>query len=240
MWQDFIDNKLPIITDNLPQLASGVWTTAWMVLVSLAVGILLAVPCGLVMARRRKSWLQYFVRFYSYVFRGSPMLIQLYIFYYGIGSVAGDIAWIRNTDWLWSIFRQAWPWTLIAFALNTGAYTAEIIRGAIVTTPRGEVEAATAMGMTPRQVNMRIVFPNAVRRALPAYGNEVIFMLHGSAIASVVTIMDITGVARNLYSRYYEPFTPFITAGLLYLCITFVIVGVFKLFEKHLMRHQVV
>ncbi len=237
MWQNFIETKWPIIADNLPALAGGLWTTIWLVGLSLCVGLLIAIPCGLIMARRRKSWVKSVVHGYSYVFRGTPMLVQLYIFYYGIGMQIGGVEWIRHSDWLWSILRQAWPWALVAFALNTGAYTSEIVRGAIVTTPRGEVEAATAMGMSARQANRRIVFPSALRRALPAYGNEVIFMLHGSAIASVVTIMDITGVARNLYAKSYEPFVPFLTAGFLYLVITFTIVSSFRFLEKRITRH---
>src|SRR5690606_24669396 len=126
---------------------------------------------------------------------------------------------------------------LIAFTLNTCAYTTEILRGAIETTPHGEVEAARAFGMSRARIMRRIILPGAFRRALPAYGNEVIFMLHGSAIASVITIVDILGAARIVNSRYYTPYEAFLAAGAIYLCLTFVIVFVFRRLEFRLFAH---
>ena len=164
------------------------------------------------------------------------MLVQLYIFYYGIGLVIGRIPGVRELA-LWPLLRQAWPWVMLSFILNTAAYTAEIVRGAIETTPKGEIEAAKALGMNRRQIQWRIILPGAARRALPAYGNEIIFMLHGSAIASTATLPDITGVANTLYTRTYEPFAPFLTAAVIYLAITLCIVGIFRRIEKRLNRH---
>lgn len=232
----FVDNYWHIIADNVPVLLEGVWTTIWLVGLALLIGLLLAVPLGILMASKKAGWWRLPAFAFSYVFRGTPMLVQLYIIYYGIGLQIGTIDGIRDSA-LWPLLRQAWPWALLAFTLNTAAYTAEIVRGAIETTSKGEVEAAVAMGMSSGLISRRIILPSAVQRALPAYGNEIIFMLHGSAIASVVTIMDITGVARNLYSKYYEPFTPFIMAGILYLAITTVIVIAFQLLEKRVNRH---
>lgn len=235
-WEIFVDNYWLIIADNYPLFLGGIGTTLWMVGVSLLIGLCIAVPCGMILALSRKTWLRIPVHIYSYFFRGTPMLVQLYLIYYGIGLQLGEIEGIRE-HFLWPILREAWPWALLAFTLNTGAYTTEIVRGFIETTPHGEIEAGLALGMHRGLLLRRIILPSAVRRALPAYGNEIIFMLHGSAIASVVTIMDITGVARNLYAIYYEPFVPFITAGLIYLCITSVIVVIFIFIERHLLKH---
>ncbi|MDX1655595.1 MAG: ABC transporter permease subunit, partial [Candidatus Competibacteraceae bacterium] len=138
---------------------------------------------------------------------------------------------------LWPVFREAYWCALIGFTLNTAAYTVEILRGAIRATPHAEIEAAKAYGMSWWLRTRRIILPSAFRRALPAYGNEVIFMLHGSAIASVITLVDITGAARIVNSRYYSPYEAFITAALLYMGLTFVIVGVFKLVEKRWFKH---
>jgi arginine/ornithine transport system permease protein len=126
---------------------------------------------------------------------------------------------------------------LLAFTLNTAAYTTEIIRGAIVATPHGEVEAARAAGMSKMLMFRRIVLPSAFRRALPAYSNEIIFMLHGSSLASVITIIDITGAARIINSRFYSPYEAFLTAAVFYLCLTFSIIWVIKKLEFRWSAH---
>jgi len=210
---------------------SGLWQTLWLVSASLLLGLMIAIPCGVVLAARiHWFWKLPFYSF-SYIFRGTPMLVQLYFFYYGLGIWLGQVEGIRE-HFLWPYLRQAWPWVLFAFALNTAAYTSEIIRGAIKTTSAGEIEAAKAFGMSRFTILKRIIFPSVIRRSLPSYGNEIIFMLQGSAIASVATLMDITGAARRVYSNYYEPFVPFITAGLLYLAITTVVTVLFRRLER--------
>ena len=128
---------------------------------------------------------------------------------------------------------------MLAFTLNTAAYTAEIIAGAINAIPYGEVEAANSLGMSRWCVLSRILLPSALRRALPAYSNEVIFMLHGTSLASVVTVMDLTGAARQMYSRTYLPFEAFIVAGALYMLLTFMLVGLFHLAERRCLLHLV-
>lgn len=237
-WQVFLSDYWVIIADHWQMFVGGVWTTVWLVTLSLLLGLLIAVPFGMILASRLPLWAKAFPMAFSYVFRGTPMLVQLYLVYYGIGLQIGDVEAIRHSEY-WPILRQAWPWALLSFTLNTAAYTSEIVRGAIETTPKGEIEAALAMGMSKALIARRVVLPNALRRALPAYGNEVIFLLHGSAIASVITIMDITGVARNLYAIYYEPFVPFIAAGILYLIITTSVVLVFQLAEHTLGKHLI-
>ncbi|UJF24917.1 ABC transporter permease subunit [Suttonella sp. R2A3] len=239
-WQTFLNNYWVIIADHWQMFMGGVWTTFWLVGLSLLLGLIIAVPFGMILASRLPLWAKAFPMAFSYVFRGTPMLVQLYLVYYGIGLQLGDVEAVRGSDYWWPILRQAWPWALLSFTLNTAAYTSEIVRGAIETAPKGEIEAAVAMGMSKGLVARRVVLPNALRRALPAYGNEVIFLLHGSAIASVITIMDITGVARNLYAIYYEPFVPFIAAGVLYLMITTTVVMIFQLVERALSKHLVI
>jgi arginine/ornithine transport system permease protein len=161
------------------------------------------------------------------------LLIQLYIIYYGLAQIEG----IQQTFW-WDIFREAFYPALLAFTLNTAAYTTEIIRGAIVATPSGEIEAAKAYGMSWALRMRRIILPSAARRGVQAYSNEVIFMLHASAIASVVTLVDLTGAARNIYSRFYAPFDAFIFVALLYMVLTFMLVFAFRKLENYLLQHQ--
>lgn len=217
-----------VIIDSLPLYVSGMWTTFWLVAVSLVIGLCIAVPTAL--ALDSKSFILRGVSWcYSYFFRGTPLLIQLYLIYYGMDQ------FITVKDTLW---ENAWFCAIVAFTLNTGAYTSEIIRGAIAGLPRGEVEAAKAYGMSPFKTYSRIVLPSAMRRALPAYSNEVVFMLHGSAIAGVVTILDLTGVARLVNSRYYAPFEAYLTAGLFYMVLSMSLIWLFKRAEKRLLAHM--
>ncbi len=220
-----------VVADNLGLYLRGLWTTAWLVALALALGLCLAVPLG-ILRTSRNPLVNGPVWAYTYFFRGTPQLVQLYMIYYG----AGQFALVRESA-AWALLSQAWFCALLTFALNSAAYTTEILRGAIQTTPAGEVEAAKACGMSRSQTLRRIVLPSAFRRALPAYGNEVIFVLHGSSIASVVTILDLTGVARLVNSRYYTPYEAFLTAAAFYLALTFLLVWLFRRLERRWHAH---
>ncbi|CAM2973133.1 ABC transporter permease [Vibrio rarus] len=216
-----------IILDSIDVYIEGLYTTAWLVALSLIVGICIAIP--LAIARNSKNWLLVAPSWsYIYFFRGTPLLVQLYLIYYGMDQFYP----VKDTMW-----ENAWFCALVAFILNTSAYTSEIIRGAINGLPKGEVEAAKAYGMSPFTTYRRIILPSALRRALPAYSNEVIFMLHGSAVAGIITILDLTGAARLVNSRYYAPFESFLTAGLFYMCLSFLILFTFKRAEKRFLAY---
>ena len=215
-----------VIWENLPLYFGGLLMTLKLLLISLAVGLLLAVPLALMRVSKRPAvnlpaWL------YTYVIRGTPMLVQLFLIYYGLAQFEA----VRN-----SVF---WPWlsnasfcACLAFAINTSAYTAEILAGSLKATPHGEIEAAKAMGMSRLKMYRRILLPSALRRALPQYSNEVIMMLQTTSLASIVTLVDITGAARTVNSQYYLPFEAFITAGLFYLILTLILVRLFKAAER--------
>jgi len=209
----------------------GIVSTVQLVFLSLVIGLFLAVPLA-IMRNSKNPFLNYPVWVFTYVFRGTPLLIQLYMIYYGVTLIEG----IQETVW-WVIFEKAFYPCLIAFTLNTAAYTTEIFRGVIEATPKGEIEAAKAYGMSWSKRMVRIVLPSAFRRAIPAYSNEVICMLHGSAIASTVTILDITGAARDVYAQHYTAFPPFMFAALLYLALTMAILFAFKTLEKRILGH---
>ena len=219
------------IFSNLPLYLDGMWVTVQLVFMSLVIGLALAIPLA-VLAASRNRLVNLLPRTYIYFFRGTPLLVQMYIIYFGLAQF--DV--VRESIF-WVVLKEAYWCALISFALNTAGYTAEILRGAIVQTPFGEIEAARACGMSRATVYRRIILPSAYRRALPAYGNEVIFMLHGSAIAGVITIIDLFGAARIVNSRYFVPFESFVTAGAFYLCLTFAIVAVFKLWERRWFAH---
>lgn len=219
-----------------PSLPAAVWTTVWIVGVSLIVGLCIAIPCGMILASKHTPWyLRLPVALFSYVFRGTPMLVQLYLIYFALGLWISE--WPNLHEFAHVLLRNKGFWAICCFALNTAAYTCEIVRGALETAPKGEIEAAKAYGLSKWQVNRRILFPGAIRRALPAYANEVIFMLHGSAILSTIAVTDITQAVRIAYGKTYEPYLPFITAAILYLIITMIVFFFFKLVEKRLFKH---
>jgi arginine/ornithine transport system permease protein len=216
-----------IIVDSIDVYLEGLWTTVWLVGTALIIGLSVAIP--LAIARNSQNWLLKGPSWaFIYFFRGTPLLVQLYLIYYGMDQ------FVPVKDTLW---ENAWFCALVAFVLNTAAYTSEIVRGAINGLPKGEVEAAVAYGMSKFQTYRRIILPSALRRALPAYSNEVIFMLHGSAVAGIITILDLTGAARLVNSRYYAPFESFLTAGLFYMALTFIILWVFKMAEKRFLAY---
>lgn len=223
--------NLGIVLGALPLYLQGLWTTLWLVALALIFGLLLAVPLG-IMRTSRNPLVNGPVWAYTYFFRGTPLFVQLGIIYYG----SGQFTVIREGA-LWPLLSQAWFCALLAFTLNTAAYTAEIVRGTLEATPRGEVEAARACGMSRGLMLRRVLLPSAFRRALPAYGNEVIFMLHGSAVASLVTIADLTGVARLVNSRFYAPYEAYITAAVFYAALTFLIVWLFRRLERRWHAH---
>ncbi|MET0517464.1 MAG: ABC transporter permease, partial [Burkholderiaceae bacterium] len=192
--------------------------------------LLLAIPLGVVRSFSG-SWASRAVWVYTYVFRGTPMLVQLFLIYYGLAqfdAVRESIAW----PWL----SSAWFCACLTFVLNTGAYTTEIVAGAIRALPAGEIEAAKALGMSRAVMLRRIVLPSALRRALPAYSNEAIFMLHGTSLASIVTLLDLTGAARQVNSTYYIPFEAFITAAAFYFLLTLSLVGLFHKAEARWLK----
>jgi arginine/ornithine transport system permease protein len=220
-----------IILGNLDVYLAGLKTTVVLVSISLVLGLLIAIPLA-VLRTSAPYWIQAPIRAYVYFFRGTPLLVQMFIVYYGLGQFEAVKASL-----LWPFFKEATFCALFAFTLNTGAYTTEIIRGAIAATPHGEVEAARAAGMSRALMLRRIVLPSAFRRALPTYSNEIIFMLHGSSLASVITIVDITGAARIINSRFYSPYEAFLTAAVFYMAITFLIVFLVKRLEGRWFAH---
>lgn len=221
----------PII-ENYQLYLQGFWVTLQLVGMALAFGLVMAVPLA-VLRTSSNPLVNGPVWAYTYFFRGTPLLVQMFLLYYGLGQMQFMIELSQTFGFL----KDAYWYALLAFTLNTAAYTTEIIRGAIAGTDYGEIEAARACGMSRLQTYTRVILPSAFRRALPAYSNEVIFMLHGSAIASVITIIDLLGAARIVASRYYNPFEAFIAVGFFYFCITFALIGGFKLLEQHWFAH---
>ncbi len=215
-----------VVLDSLPLYFGGVLVTLKLLIIALAVGLLLAVPLA-VMRVSKQPVINFPAWLYTYAIRGTPMLVQLYLLYYGLAQFEA----VRES-FMWPYLSSATFCACLAFAINTSAYSAEILAGSLKATPHGEIEAAKAMGMSRDKLYRRILLPSALRRALPQYSNEVIMMLHTTSLASVVTLIDITGAAKTVSSQYYLPFEAYITAGLFYLALTFILVRLFKLAER--------
>ncbi|OIQ92549.1 octopine transport system permease protein OccM [mine drainage metagenome] len=221
-----------VIVDTFPKLLTGAVLTVQLVALSGLGGLALAFPIGIARSSRR-PWVRALPWCYIFFFRGTPLLVQLFLVYYGLSQFSS----IRHSELLWPYLRDPYWCALIAMSMNTAAYIAEILRGALQAVPRGEIEAAIAVGMSKTQILRRILVPRAVRIGLPAYSNEVILMLKGSALASTITLLELTGMARTIIAETYMPVEIFLAAGACYLAISFLMVRTFKLVENILNRH---
>ena len=215
-----------VIIKWLPRLAQGATLTLELVAISVIAGLILAIPLGI--ARASRHWpVRTLPYAYIFFFRGTPLLVQLFLVYYGLAQFDA----VRASS-LWPYLRYPFWCAVITMTLHTAAYIAEILRGAIQAVPPGEVEAARALGMSKWKALFYIVLPRAARIGLPAYSNEVILMLKASALASTVTLLELTGMARTIIARTYMPVEIFFAAGLFYLVMAFVLVQGFRLLEK--------
>ena len=221
---------------NLALYGQGIVTTLHLLLASLAIGAVLALVFALALTSRWRV-LRAVVGAYTYVVRGTPLLIQVYLIYYGLGQ----LEWIQarwDDIWPWTYFKEPFFCALLAFSLNTAGYTAEMLAGAIRETSAGEIEAAQAYGMGSVAILWRIVLPSAMRRTLPAYSNEVVMMLHSTSVASAVpSMLDVSAAASRVYSDFYLPFEAYITAAAIYLVASFCLIAVFRLAERHFLAY---
>lgn len=223
---------LDLIQLAVPTLAKGSWLTAVLTLAAVAVGFNLGLALA-VMRLSKSRFVSGFAKGYSTVFRGTPLLVQLFLFYYGLGQ----IAFVRSNPVLWWIVGDGVHCAVMALALNTAAYTSEILRGGLLSIPGGLVEAAQACGMSRLLCFRRITFPLAIRQALPAYGNELVLVVKGTSLASTITVLEITGHAKRLMSQTYAILEVFTIAGVLYLLINLVLITLVRLLEARLTRY---
>lgn len=229
----YLGNNLasPFVAKYWPKFADGFLVTIQIVSVSLLIGALLSLPIAVARGSRWKllSWPAYA---YVYFFRGTPLLAQTFLIYYGAGAFREELTDLG----LWTFFREAWYCVIFAFSLNTAAYQAEILRGSILNVPRGQWEGAQALGLSRPVTFFKVILPQALVVALRPYGNEIILMIKGSAIASIVTIYDLMGETRRAYSRSYD-FQAYIWAAVMYLFIVETLRRVWDKIEQRLTRH---
>ncbi|WP_353232113.1 ABC transporter permease [Pseudomonas helleri] len=212
----------------LPKLMQGATLTLELTALSVIAGLIVAIPLGI--ARSSKLWYVRSLPYgYIFFFRGTPLLIQLFLVYYGLGQFEA----VRESA-LWPYLRDPFWCAVLTMTLHTAAYIAEILRGAIQAIPPGEIEAARALGMSRGKTLLHIVLPRAARIGLPAYSNEVILMLKASSLASTVTLLELTGMTRTIIARNYQTVDMFLIAGVIYLVMSFVLIQGFKLLERWL------
>ena len=217
---------LDFAIEHLPRLLKAAKLTIELTFLSLFFGIFVGVFFAILRTSNSKV-LYYISYYYSYIFRGTPLLVQIFIIYFGLAQ----IEWIRES-FLWVFLKEPYSCAILAFTLNTGAYSSEIFRSAFETINRGIVEAAEGLGLSKINTFFKIKLPIAIRQSLPAYGNEMILMLKGTSLASTVTLLDLTGVAKHIISTTFRPVEVFIVAGSIYLLMTFVIHNFIKFLEK--------
>ena len=215
-----------LMINSFPKLLSATVITIKLLSASLFFGLFIGLLFA-VLRMNKNPIINKFAYGYSYVFRGTPLLVQIFIIYYGLGQVE----YLRSTV-LWVILKEPYWCAIIAFALNTGAYTSEILRSAFQTIKLGMIEAGKSLGISSKIIFYKIQIPIAIRQSLPAYGNEIILMLKGTSLASTVTLMDLTGVAKYIISTTFKPIEVFIVAGSIYLFMTFLVHNTIKYLER--------
>ena len=217
---------LELMINSFPKLLNATVVTLKLLSLSLLFGLFIGLLFA-IMRMNNNFIINKFAYGYSYLFRGTPLLVQIFIIYFGFGQ----IEFIRSS-FLWVVLKEPYWCAIIAFALNTGAYTSEILRSAFQTIKKGYIEAGKSLGISNKIIFYKIQIPIAIRQSLPAYGNEIILMLKGTSLASTVTLMDLTGVAKYIISTTFKPIEVFIVAGSIYLFMTFLIHNFIKFLER--------
>jgi polar amino acid transport system permease protein len=218
--------------EYFPLLLQGFWLTIQLLVLSMVFGLLLAVPIGLVQVTGPR-WLSAIAKSYCTVMRGTPLLVQLWLLYFGLGSVFAAYPEIRQSMF-WPVLREGYFYAILAFTLNEGGYGGEIMRGGFLSVPKGELEAARAFGMTPWQVLRRVWLPRAVRNVLPTLASETVLMLKATPLAATVTVLDIFGVILRVRQNTYLTYEPLFVAAGLYMVLTFAITQVFNRIENQI------
>ena len=217
---------LELMINSFPKLLNATVVTLKLLSLSLFFGLFIGLLFA-VMRMSKNLIINKFAYGYSYLFRGTPLLVQIFIIYFGFGQIE-----LIRESFLWVILKEPYWCAIIAFALNTGAYTSEILRSAFQTIKKGYIEAGKSLGISSKIIFYKIQIPIAIRQSLPAYGNEIILMLKGTSLASTVTLMDLTGVAKYIISTTFKPIEVFIVAGSIYLFMTFLIHNFIKFLER--------
>lgn len=225
---------ISVIIESLPDFFKGTVLTIELTAISVTIGFCLAILLSIMrVSKNPLVWMP--VYGFNFYFRGTPLLVQLFLIYYGSGQFQDFL----STIGLWQFFREAYFCAVLTLTLNTAAYASEIFRGGIQGVSFGEVEAARACGMSGVKLYRRIIMPAALRIAWPAYTNEVVFLLQASSLVSIITLMDITGVARVEAAQTFAFYELFLFAALIYLVLVYGVIFLFRKVEQRITAHLV-
>ncbi len=222
---------LSLITESIPKMLSGIGITFQLMFLSAVLGLILAVVL-LLMRISGKWYLSWPAQVHIYIFRGTPILVQIFIIYYGLPQ----FEFIRDSVF-WPILREPFGCAVLALTLNTGAYVSEILRGGVLGVDRGILEAGSALGLSARQKLIYLTTPIAARLALPAYSNDFISLMKATSLASTITLLDMTGIARTIVAQTFAPYEVFISLAIIYMILTWIIQKTFGRIEKYLSRY---
>ena len=217
-----------------PRLVSGLWLTIELLMISLTLGLMLAIPVGLVQVTGPR-WLSTIARTFCTVVRGTPLLIQLWLIYYGLGSIFPQFPEIRES-FLWPYLRQAFPFAIFAFTLSVAGYSGEVMRGAFAGVPKGELEAAHAMGMSKFKVLWRVWLPRALQNVFPTLAGEMVLTLKATPLAATITVYEVFGVGTIIRQETYRIYEPLLTIAAIYIVLTGIIVVIMRYFENRIPR----
>ncbi len=215
-----------LIYESFFQILKGLGTSLEIILLSLILGFILSIFI-IIMRLSKYSIINSFSRSFVFVIRGTPLLVQIYFIYYGLAQFS-----VIRDSIIWIVLKEPFWCGVLALTINTAAYTSEIIRSGLNSIIKGQVESATAFGMTKFMSFKRILLPQAIRQSIPAYSNEIILMIKSSSLVSIITIMEMTGIARKIISKTFAPIEVFIAAGIIYLILNFLVTEIFKKIEK--------
>jgi polar amino acid transport system permease protein len=211
---------------------AGLWRTIWILAVTTVLGFLLAIPIGLVQVTG-PGWLSWPAYWFCTVIRGTPLLLQLWLLYYGLGSLFPQFPGVRDS-FLWPYLRQAWPYAVLSLTISYAAYEGEVMRGAFASVPRGQLEAARAYGMSRWKLFRRIWLPQATYRALPTLAGETVLQLKATPLVATITVVDIYAVASRVRQDTFIVYEPLLLLAVIYLCITGILVFAFRKLESRI------
>jgi polar amino acid transport system permease protein len=224
------------IAEYTPKFIEGLWITIKLLVLSIVFGMALATPIGLVQVTGPKilSWM---ARAFCTVIRGTPLLIQLWLIYYGLGSVFPSIPGIRES-FIWPVLREAFPYAVFAFSISVAGYSGEVMRGAFKSVNKGELEAARAFGMRPFTVLWRVWFPRAIQNVLPTLTGEFILTLKSTPLAATITVFDVYGVGSMVRQETYRIYEPLLLVAAIYICLSGIIIAFFRWLEHRNLRRR--
>ena len=218
------------LPDYLPLIPLAIWRTIWLTVVAMALGMMLAIPLGL--AQAAGPWyVSTPARIYCSIIRGTPLLLQLWLLYYGLGSLFPQFPWIRES-WAWPILRQAWPYAVLALTMSVAGYEGEVMRGAFKGVPGGQLEAARAMGMSRYKSFFRIWLPQALHRALPTIGGETVLQMKSTPLVATITVVDIYSLSKRVTQDTFIVYEPLLLLAVVYMIMAGLIVLLFRWLER--------